>query len=91
MTRISGGDSSKATTASGDDARSQALDAFLAQREADGYRIETRTGMQAVICRRDRLHIVRRWVTRGSAQQRLVVSVDQDGAVTSVEAEPVRW
>lgn len=79
------------TAASAADVRSRALDAFLAQREADGYRIETRTGMQAVICRRHRLHFVLRWVARGSSQQRLVVSVDQDGAVTSVEAEPVRW
>ena len=71
--------------------RSQALDSFLAQREADGYRIETRTGMQAVICRRHRLHFVLRWVARGSTERRLVVSVDQAGAVTSVEAEPVRW
>ena len=79
------------TAASVDDARSRALDAFLAQREEDGYRIETRTGMQAVICRRHRLHFVLRWVARGTAQQRLVVSVDQDGAVTSSEAEPLRW
>jgi hypothetical protein len=79
------------TAAARQDARLQALDAYLVQREADGYRIETRTGMQAVICRRHRLHFVLRWVARGSAQQRLVVSVDEDGAVTSVAAEPVRW
>ena len=79
------------TAASGDDARSRALDAFLTQCEADGYRIETRTSMQAVICRRHRLHFVLRWVARESAQRRLVVSVDHDGAVTSVAAEPVRW
>lgn len=78
-------------TATVDDARSQALDAFLAEREAHGYRIETRTAMQAVICRRHRLHFVLRWVARGSAQDRLVVSVDQHGEVRSVAAEPVRW
>jgi hypothetical protein len=47
--------------------------------------------MQAVIYRRHRLHIVLRWVARGSAQRRLVVSVDQYGVVTSVAAEPLRW
>ncbi|HEY1370246.1 MAG TPA: hypothetical protein VGF23_24170 [Gaiellaceae bacterium] len=72
-------------------ARADALDAYLAQREADGYRIETRTDLQAVICRRHRLYFLLRWIARASAQQRLVVSVDQDGEVTSVEAEPVRW
>jgi len=79
------------TTASADDVRTQALDAFLEQREADGYRIETRSQLQAVIYRRHRLHIVLRWVARGSAQRRLVVSVDQYGVVTSVAAEPLRW
>jgi hypothetical protein len=79
------------TTASADDVRTRALDAFLEQREADGYRIETRSQMQAVICRRHRLHIVLRWVARGDAQRRLVVSVDQHGVVTSVAAEPLRW
>jgi hypothetical protein len=74
-----------------DDVRARALDAFLTQREADGYRIETRSRLQAVICRRHRLHLVLRWVARGRAQRRLVVSVDQYGAVTSVAAEPVRW
>lgn len=79
------------TAAGLDDARTRALDAYLAQREADGYRIETRTGLQAVICRRHSLYFLLRWVARGSAQERLVVSVDQDAHVTSVEAEPVRW
>ncbi len=74
-----------------DDVRAQALDTFLAQREASGFHIETRSQLQAVICRRHRLHLLLRWVARGRAQQRLVVSVDQYGAVTSVAAEPVRW
>jgi hypothetical protein len=79
------------TAAARDDLRSRALDAFLAEREADGYRIETRSQLQAVICRRHRLHVLLRWVARGSAQRRWVVSVDQHGEVTSVAAEPVRW
>lgn len=76
-------------TASVDDARSQALDAFLRRREAEGYRIETRTVMQAVIYRRHRLHFVLRLVAHGNAQRRLVVSVDQHAKITSVAVEPV--
>ena len=79
------------TTESADDLRASALDAYLAQRQADGYRTETRTGMQAVIVRRHPLYFVLRWFARGMAQRRLVVSVDQHGEVTSVDAEPVRW
>ncbi len=69
------------------DARSQALDAFLSQREAEGYRIETRTGMQAVISRRHRLHFVLRLVAHGGAQRRLLISVDQQAHITSVAVE----
>jgi hypothetical protein len=75
-------------TASADEARSQALDAFLRRREAQGYRIETRTRLQAVICRRHRLHFVLRLVAHGDAQRRLLVSVDHQANVTSVAVEP---
>jgi hypothetical protein len=70
------------------DPRSEALDAFLRQREAEGYRIETRTAVQAVICRRHRLHFVLRLVAHGDAQRRLLVSVDQQAHITSVAVEP---
>jgi hypothetical protein len=72
-----------------DDARSQALDAFLSRREAEGYRIETRSGMQAVIYRRRRRHFVLRLVARGNTQRRLLVSVDRQAHITSVAVEPV--
>ena len=72
------------------DARCAALDAYLDDRQAHGYSVETRTGVQAVIVRRHPLHFVMGWLGRGSAR-RLVVSVDQNGAVTSVAAEPRRW
>ena len=75
-------------TAAVDDARSQAFDAFLRQREAEGYMIETRTGMQAVIYRRHRLHFLLRLVTGGSESRRLLVSVDQQAHVTSVAVKP---
>jgi hypothetical protein len=73
------------------DVRETALDAYLATRAANGFRVETRSGTQAVIVRRHRLYFALRWVAHGRAEQRLVVSVDQHGEVTSLEAEPVRW
>lgn len=72
-------------------ARSAALDAYLARRAAQGFRVETRSGVQAVIVRRHRLYFVLRWFAQGLAEQRLVVSVDQDCEVASLAAEPVRW
>ncbi|HVU76434.1 MAG TPA: hypothetical protein VHC67_02540 [Gaiellaceae bacterium] len=73
------------------DTRTAALDAYLERRAAQGFRIETRTGLQAVIVRRHRLYFALRWVSHGRAEQRLVVSVDQHGEVMSVAAEPLRW
>jgi hypothetical protein len=73
------------------DARSTALDAYLAQQAAQGFRIETRSDAQAVIVRRHRLYSVLRVFARGRAEERLVVSVDQHGEVSSLAAEPVRW
>jgi hypothetical protein len=73
------------------DPRSVALDDYLAQRVGQGFRVETRSGIQAVIVRRHRLHFVLRWFAPGRAEQRLVVSVDQHGEVTSQAAEPLRW
>jgi hypothetical protein len=73
------------------DLRSVALDAYLARRLADGYKVETRTGAQAVIVRRHRLYVVLRLVGSGAAEHRLVVSVDEHGEVSTDAAEPVRW
>ena len=73
------------------DVRSAALDAFIARRVAQGFRVETRTGAQAVIVRRHRLYFILHWFARGLAEQRYVISVDQHGEVASLAAEPVRW
>jgi len=73
------------------DARSAALDAYLVRRAANGFRVETRSGGQAVILRRHRLHFLLRWFAHGLAEQRLVVSVDQHGQIVARAAEPVRW
>ena len=73
------------------DRRSDALDAYLARRATQGFSVETRSGAQAVIVRRHRLHFALRWFAHGLAEQRLVVSVDQHGEVSTLAAEPVRW
>jgi hypothetical protein len=73
-----------------DDLRTAALDAYLSRQEADGYRVETRTAVQAVIFRR-RWDLARRFTRTGVGQRRLVVSVDEHGAVSAVAAEPRRW
>jgi hypothetical protein len=72
------------------DLRTAALDAYLARREGDGYLIETRTAVQAVIVRR-RWDFVRRFMRTGAGERRLVVSVDEHGEVSAVAAEPRRW
>jgi len=78
-------------TPSAGDSRSATLDAYLERRRSQGFSIETRTGAQAVIVRRHRFYLVLRWIARARAEQRLVVSVDQHGEVTSLAAEPLRW
>jgi hypothetical protein len=71
--------------------RTAALDAHLEDRIAHGFRLETRSGVQAVIIRRHRLYFILRWFARGRAEQRLVVSVDENGVIDSLSAEPIRW
>lgn len=73
------------------EARSAALDAYLAQRGAQGFRVETRTGVQAVIVRRHPLHFALRWLAKDRAEQRFVISVDEHGEVAAVPAQPLRW
>ena len=70
------------------DLRTAALDAYLSRQEADGYRVETRTPVQAVIFRR-RWDLARRFTRTGV--RRLVVSVDEHGEISAVAAEPRRW
>jgi hypothetical protein len=78
-------------TAGTADSRSAALDSYLEQRGAQGFRVETRGGFQAVIVRRHPLHLALRWVAKDRAEQRLVVSVDEHGTVAAVPAQPLRW
>ena len=76
---------------SGADGRSVAFDAYLAKRGAQGFRVETRSGFQAVIVRRHPLHLALRWVAKGRAEQRFVVSVDERGEVAAIPAQPLRY
>jgi hypothetical protein len=78
-------------TAGAADARSVALEAYIARRGAQGFRVETRSGLQAVIVRRHPLHFVLRWIARERAEQRFVVSVDEHGEVAAQPAQPLRW
>jgi hypothetical protein len=73
------------------DTRSAAFEAYLAQRETQGFHVETRSGLQAVIVRRHPMHFALRWVSQERAEQRLVVSVDQHGEVVALPAQPLRW
>jgi hypothetical protein len=73
------------------DGRSAGLDTYIAQQEAQGFRVETRSGTQAVIVRRHRLYFALRWLGHGLAEQRFVLSVDQHGEVAAIAAQPRRW
>ena len=79
------------TVALADDQRSAALDAFLARQAGEGFRVETRSDIQAVIVRKRRLHFVLRRFAHAQAENRLVVSVDEHGEIEQRPAEPLRW
>jgi hypothetical protein len=78
------------TRQTSNDLRAAALNVYLARREADGYSIETRTAVQAVIVR-GRWGFARRFSRASSGERRLVVSVDEHGEVSAVVAERRRW
>ena len=67
--------------------RKDGLDAFLDEKLAEGFAIETRTDTHAIIFRRPKG--LRRF-TSGDDPGRFVVEVDEDGRVTMREAEPRR-
>ena len=78
-------------TAGTAESRSAALDAYLTERGAHGFQVETRSGRQAVIVRRHPLHFALRWLAKDRAEQRFVISVDEHGTVAAVPAQPLRW
>jgi hypothetical protein len=67
--------------------RKDGLDAFLDQKLAEGYVIETRTDTHAIIARRPRG--LKRF-TSGRDPGRYVVEVNEDGIATMRPAEPRR-
>jgi hypothetical protein len=67
--------------------RKGGLDAFLDQKIAEGYLVETRTDTHAIISRRPK---GLKRLTSGSDPGRYVVEVDEDGTATMRPAEPRR-
>jgi hypothetical protein len=67
--------------------RRRGLDAFLDQKVAEGYVIETRTDTHAIISQRPKG--LKRFRS-GADSGRYVVEVDEDGSVTMRPAEPRR-
>ena len=67
--------------------RKDALDAFLDEKLAEGFAVETRTDTHAIIFRRPKG--LRRF-TSGDDPGRFVVEVDEDGRTTMRKAEPRR-
>jgi hypothetical protein len=67
--------------------RKNGLDAFLDEKLAEGFTVETRTDTHAIIFRRPRG--LRRF-TRGDDPGRFVVEVDESGRATMRPAEPRR-
>lgn len=74
-----------------DATRTEALTSFLDGRAREGFHIETRTATQAVIVRHRTVFLPLRPFRRGAGDIRLVVSVDSEGGITTVAAEPRRW
>ena len=70
-----------------DGTRKEGLDAFLAEKVAEGFTIETRTDTHAILFRRPKG--LRRF-TSGRDPGRFVVEVDADGRATMRAAEPRR-
>jgi hypothetical protein len=68
-------------------ARREGLDAFLDERVAEGYVIETRTDTHAIVARRPKG--LKRF-TGGADPGRYVVEVDDRGVATMRPAEPRR-
>jgi hypothetical protein len=67
--------------------RREGLDAFLDEKVAEGYVIETRTDTHSIISRRPKG--LKRFLS-GADPGRYVVEVDEDGRATMRPAEPRR-
>jgi hypothetical protein len=68
--------------------RTEALDAFLAARTEEGWRVESRTPVQAIIVAPQGL--LGRFRKPANDQTRQVIEVDEHGEVTTTPAQPLR-
>jgi hypothetical protein len=74
----------------GETRRREALGAYLDDRVAAGFRVESRTDTQAIIAPAPSpLSFLRRF-RKSAPLERQVVSVDVDGNVTASPAQPLR-
>jgi len=70
--------------------RREAIDAYLDERVAEGFRVESRTETQAIIApARSGLSFLRRF-HKTTPLERQVVAVDVDGNVSASPAQPLR-
>jgi len=74
-----------------EDARKDALSAFLEARLREGYRIETRTDTHAIIAPAKRARSFLDRLRRVKRPGRQVVAVNEHGEVTMAPAEPLRF
>jgi hypothetical protein len=66
--------------------RKNALDAFLESKLQEGFEVETHTDTHAIVV--EKKSFLRRFLARGP--NRYVVSVDENGEVSMIPAEPKR-
>jgi hypothetical protein len=69
--------------------REKALDAFLETKLEEGFELETHTETHAIIVERGQWKSLLSRI-RGRGANRFVVSVDENGEVTMIPAEPKR-
>jgi hypothetical protein len=69
--------------------RNEALDAFLEAKLQEGFEVETRRETHAIIVERGQFKSLLSRI-RGQGANRFVVSVDENGEVTMIPAEPKR-
>jgi hypothetical protein len=74
-----------------EDVRKNALTAFLDERLAEGFHIETRTDTHAIIVPAHRKGSFLDRFRKPKVSARQVISVDQQGRVTMAPAEPLRF
>jgi hypothetical protein len=70
--------------------RKNALTAFLEERVAEGFRVETRTSTHAIIAPAKRPWSFIDRFRKAESSGRQVVEVDEHGTVTTSPAEPLR-